>query len=83
MDANEADSGVGSDMANPLEREETVDSQTSDNYQPTEKSTEPDEDSEALEKTCRETIENLRRLGEQTRYSIFNFLFFFFLFSSS
>ena len=70
MDANEGDSGVGSDMANPLEREDQniEDSQTSDHYESAEKNAEPEEEQdEELEATCRETIENLRRLGEETR----------------
>lgn len=72
IDVNEADSGVGSDMANPSEKEDqnVDDIQTTDNYDNSEKrlsESEDHEESDALEATCRETIENLKKLGEQSR----------------
>ncbi|XP_072751511.1 uncharacterized protein [Anoplolepis gracilipes] len=72
IDVNEGDSGVGSDMANPsIEKEDqnVDDIQSSDNYDNSEKRlSEPEdhEESDALEATCRETIENLKKLGEQS-----------------
>ncbi|XP_051166457.1 histone acetyltransferase KAT6A-like isoform X3 [Leptopilina boulardi] len=71
VDINEGDSGVGSDMANPLEREDQNidDLQSGDNYEATEKvvnESEYVEESDNLEATCRETIENLKILGEQS-----------------
>lgn len=72
IDVNEGDSGVGSDMANPSEKEDqnVDDIQNSDNYDNSEKRlSEPEdhEESDALEATCRETIENLKKLGEQSK----------------
>jgi len=72
LDVNEADSGVGSDMANPSEKEDqnVDDIQNSDNYNNSEKrlsESEDHEETDALEATCRETIENLKKLGEQSR----------------
>ncbi|KAL6443301.1 hypothetical protein ACFW04_002889 [Cataglyphis niger] len=71
IDVNEGDSGVGSDMANPSEKEDqnVDDMQSTDNYDNSEKRlSEPEdhEESDALEATCRETIENLKKLGEQS-----------------
>ncbi|XP_011343676.1 bromodomain-containing protein 4 isoform X2 [Ooceraea biroi] len=71
LDVNEGDSGVGSDMANPSEKEDqnVDDIQTVDNYNNSEKrlsESEDHEESDALEATCRETIEYLRKLGEQS-----------------
>ncbi|XP_070163829.1 R3H domain-containing protein 1 isoform X2 [Polyergus mexicanus] len=71
IDVNEGDSGVGSDMANPSEKEDqnVDDIQSTDNYDNSEKRlSEPEdhEESDALEATCRETIENLKKLGEQS-----------------
>ncbi|CAL1687882.1 unnamed protein product [Lasius platythorax] len=71
IDVNEGDSGVGSDMANPSEKEDqnVDDIQNSDNYDNSEKrlsESEDHEESDALEATCRETIENLKKLGEQS-----------------
>ncbi|KAI4492779.1 hypothetical protein M0804_002570 [Polistes exclamans] len=71
LDINEGDSGVGSDMANPSEKEDqnVDDLHGSDNYNNTEKrlsEIEDHEESDALEATCRETIENLKKLGEQS-----------------
>lgn len=73
MDTNEGDSGVGSDMANPSEREyqNLDDLHAGDHYENSDKAvTESDDpdDSDALEATCRETIENLQKLGEQSRF---------------
>lgn len=73
MDINEGDSGVGSDMANPLERDDQNidDLQAGDNYESSEKAVtenEYPEESDNLEATCRETIENLKILGEQSRF---------------
>lgn len=72
LDVNEADSGVGSDMANPSEKEDqnVDDIQAVDNYDNPEKrlsECEDHEESAALEATCRETIESLKKLGEQSR----------------
>lgn len=71
LDVNESDSGVGSDMANPSEKEDQNDDiQAVDNYDNSEKrlsESEDHEESDALEATCRETIENLKKLGEQSR----------------
>lgn len=71
LDVNEGDSGVGSDMANPCEKEdENVDDvQTSDTCNNDKRLSESEdhEESDALEATCRETIENLKKLGEQSR----------------
>ncbi|XP_054010133.1 uncharacterized protein LOC128893301 isoform X1 [Hylaeus anthracinus] len=71
IDANEGDSGVGSDMANPSEKEDqnVDDLQGTDQYDNSDKrlsETEDHEESDALEATCRETIENLKKLGEQS-----------------
>ena len=71
IDVNEGDSGVGSDMANPSEKEDqnVDDLQSSDQYDNSDKrfsETEDHEESDALEATCRETIENLKKLGEQS-----------------
>ncbi|XP_076668794.1 uncharacterized protein LOC143369150 isoform X2 [Andrena cerasifolii] len=71
LDVNEGDSGVGSDMANPSEKEDqnVDDLQSADQYDNTDKrlsETEDHEESDALEATCRETIENLKKLGEQS-----------------
>jgi len=71
IDVN-SDSGVGSDMANPSEKEDqnVDDIQAADNYENSEKrlsESEDHEESDALEATCRETIENLKKLGEQSR----------------
>ncbi|XP_076279553.1 uncharacterized protein LOC143208744 isoform X2 [Lasioglossum baleicum] len=71
IDVNEGDSGVGSDMANPSEKEDqnVDDLQGTDQYESSEKrlsETEDHEESDALEATCRETIENLKKLGEQS-----------------
>ena len=73
MDTNEGDSGVGSDMANPSEREDQNidDLHGGDQYENSEKvvtESEDPEESDALEATCRETIENLKKLGEQSRF---------------
>lgn len=72
IDVNESDSGVGSDMANPSEKEDqnNDDTQPVENYDASEKrlsESEDHEESDALEATCRETIENLKKLGEQSR----------------
>ncbi|XP_015116084.1 COPII coat assembly protein sec16 isoform X2 [Diachasma alloeum] len=70
-EVNEGDSGVGSDMANPSEKEDqNVDDlagEQEENDEPDkiEESEDPEE-SDALEATCRETIENLKKLGEQS-----------------
>ncbi|XP_033341137.2 uncharacterized protein LOC117229093 isoform X1 [Megalopta genalis] len=71
IDVNEGDSGVGSDMANPSEKEDqnVDDLQSTDQYESSDKrlsETEDHEESDALEATCRETIENLKKLGEQS-----------------
>ncbi|XP_015435463.1 PREDICTED: uncharacterized protein LOC107191034 isoform X2 [Dufourea novaeangliae] len=71
IDVNEGDSGVGSDMANPSEKEDqnVDDLQSVEQYENSEKrlsETEDHEESDALEATCRETIENLKKLGEQS-----------------
>ncbi|XP_033353790.1 myb-like protein I isoform X6 [Bombus vosnesenskii] len=71
IDVNESDSGVGSDMANPSEKEDqnVDDLQNTDQYDNSDKrlsETEDHEESDALEATCRETIENLKKLGEQS-----------------
>ncbi|XP_043286934.1 uncharacterized protein [Venturia canescens] len=74
LEANEGDSGVGSDMANPSEREDqNVDdlqavgerSFINNRHASTAEENEP-EDTDALEATCRETIENLKKLGEHS-----------------
>jgi hypothetical protein len=72
MDNNEGDSGVGSDSVNPLEREDqNVDDLQADNISNSDQAEIADnddpEESDALEATCRETIENLKKLGEQSR----------------
>lgn len=74
VDINEGDSGVGSDMANPSEKEDqNIDDIaliSNDNYDNSDKRLSEPEDHEepdALEATCRETIENLKKLGEQSR----------------
>ncbi|XP_017875771.1 uncharacterized protein LOC108622418 isoform X2 [Ceratina calcarata] len=70
IDVNEGDSGVGSDMANPSEKEDQNDDlQAADQYDNPDRrfsETEDHEESDALEATCRETIENLKKLGEQS-----------------
>ncbi|XP_043664218.1 uncharacterized protein LOC122627260 isoform X1 [Vespula pensylvanica] len=71
LDINEGDSGVGSDMANPSEKEDqnVDDLHGTDHYDNSDKrfsETEDHEESDALEATCRETIENLKKLGEQS-----------------
>lgn len=69
---NEGDSGVGSDMANPSEKDDqNVDDlageqEETDEQEKIEESEDP-EVSAALEATCRETIEYLKKLGEQSR----------------
>lgn len=77
METNEGDSGVGSDMANPSEREDqnvddlqAVADRSSDNNRTDSvpEDNEDPEDTDALEATCRETIENLKKLGEQSRF---------------
>ncbi|XP_014204798.1 myosin tail region-interacting protein MTI1-like isoform X2 [Copidosoma floridanum] len=76
MDNNEADSGVGSDTANLLEKEDqNVDDLQGDNNSNSDQNELADnedqenEESDALEATCRETIENLKKLGElESRY---------------
>ncbi|XP_071628054.1 uncharacterized protein [Temnothorax longispinosus] len=70
-DINESDSDVGSDMANPSEKDDqnVDDAQSTDNFDNSEKrlsETEDHEETDALEATCRETIENLKKLGEQS-----------------
>ncbi|XP_018304482.1 uncharacterized protein [Mycetomoellerius zeteki] len=71
-DINESDSDVGSDMANPSEKDDqNVDDTTPniDNCDSSEKrlsESEDHEETDALEATCRETIENLKKLGEQS-----------------
>lgn len=60
-------------MANPSEREDQNidDLQAGDNYESSEKvanESEYPEESDNLEETCRETIENLKILGEQSRF---------------
>lgn len=69
---NESDSDVGSDMANPSEKDDqnVDDTPNTDNCDSSEKrlsESEDHEDTDALEATCRETIENLKKLGEQSR----------------
>ncbi|XP_011313879.1 histone acetyltransferase KAT6A isoform X2 [Fopius arisanus] len=70
-EVNEGDSGVGSDMANPSEKDDqNVDDlageqEETDEQEKIEESEDPEE-SDALEATCRETIENLKKLGEQS-----------------
>lgn len=71
-DINESDSDVGSDMANPSEKDDqnVDDAQSTDNFDSSEKrllESEDPEETDALEATCRETIENLKKLGEQSR----------------
>ncbi|XP_031839398.1 uncharacterized protein LOC116429967 isoform X2 [Nomia melanderi] len=71
IDVNEGDSGVGSDMANPSEKEDqnVDDLHSTDQYDSADKrlsESEDHEESDALEATCRETIENLKKLGEQS-----------------
>ncbi|XP_070526711.1 uncharacterized protein [Cardiocondyla obscurior] len=70
-DINESDSDVGSDMANPSEKEDQNidDVQSTNNFDSTEKrlsESEDHEETDALEASCRETIENLKKLGEQS-----------------
>ncbi|XP_011865197.1 PREDICTED: altered inheritance of mitochondria protein 3-2-like isoform X2 [Vollenhovia emeryi] len=70
-DINESDSDVGSDMANPSEKDDqnAEDTQSTDNFDASEKrlsESEDHEETDALEATCRETIENLKKLGEQS-----------------
>ncbi|XP_011638137.1 bromodomain-containing protein 4-like isoform X2 [Pogonomyrmex barbatus] len=70
-DINESDSDVGSDMANPSEKDDqnVDDTQSTDNFDNSEKrvsESEDHEETDALEATCRETIENLKKLGEQS-----------------
>lgn len=59
-------------MANPSEKDDqnADDTQSADNFDNSEKrlsETEDHEETDALEATCRETIENLKKLGEQSR----------------
>lgn len=73
MDINEADSGVGSDSVNPPEREDQAFEDNPlieglDNPERILSEIEDHEDSDAIEATCREAIENLKKLGEDTRY---------------
>ncbi|XP_011701187.1 PREDICTED: uncharacterized protein LOC105457923 isoform X5 [Wasmannia auropunctata] len=70
-DINESDSDVGSDMANPSEKDDqnVDDTHNTDNFDSSEKrlsESEDQEETDALEATCRETIENLKKLGEQS-----------------
>ncbi|XP_036140734.1 histone acetyltransferase KAT6A isoform X2 [Monomorium pharaonis] len=70
-DINESDSDVGSDMANPSEKDDqnADDTQSADKFDNSEKrlsESEDHEETDALEATCRETIENLKKLGEQS-----------------
>lgn len=83
MDNNEQDSGVGSDSINPLEKEDqNVDDMQTDNISNSDQTelneadnegteevenTEDSEETEGLEETYRETIENLKKLGEDSR----------------
>ncbi|XP_066584487.1 transcription factor Zelda-like isoform X2 [Prorops nasuta] len=72
LDVNEGDSGVGSDMANALEKEDqNIDDlhniEQYDNCGKPLSEIEDHEESDALEATCRETIENLKKLGEQSK----------------
>ncbi|XP_046831303.1 uncharacterized protein LOC124429718 isoform X2 [Vespa crabro] len=71
LDINEVDSGVGSDMANISEKEDQNidDLHGTDHYDNSGKrylESDDHEESDALEATCRETIENLKMLGEQS-----------------
>ena len=73
LDTNEGDSGVGSDMANPSEREDqnVDDLHSGDNDDNIEKrvmESEDPEESDDLAESCRETIENLKKLGEHSRF---------------
>ena len=72
MDNNEGDSGVGSDSVNPLEKEDqNVDDLNADHSSNSEHAdameNDDPEEPDAVEATCRETIENLKKLGEQSR----------------
>lgn len=68
IDVNEGDSGVGSDMANPSEKDDqNNDIQCSDNYDNSEKRLSEPEEADPLEASCRETIEKLKILGEQSK----------------
>lgn len=72
MDNAEGDSGVGSDSVHVPEREEQNDDDgnadnNSNSDQVESAGNEDPEESDALEATCRETIENLKKLGEHSR----------------
>ncbi|XP_046419282.1 uncharacterized protein LOC124179162 isoform X1 [Neodiprion fabricii] len=72
MDINEGDSGVGSDTVNAPEREDqAIEDQPSidglDNSEKVLPEIDDHEESDAIEATCREAIENLKKLGEDTR----------------
>ncbi|XP_046591468.1 uncharacterized protein LOC107216631 isoform X4 [Neodiprion lecontei] len=72
MDINEGDSGVGSDTVNAPEREDQAieDQPSIDGLGNSEKvlpEIDDHEESDAIEATCREAIENLKKLGEDTR----------------
>lgn len=85
VEINEGDSGVGSDMANTCEKDDqnVDDLHNVDNYQheDDDRNTieEPDdpEESDPIDATYRETIENLKKIGEQTRYDHFYHLNYF------
>ncbi|XP_034947129.1 histone acetyltransferase KAT6A-like isoform X2 [Chelonus insularis] len=71
MEINEGDSGVGSDMANTCEKEDQIVDDLQSNDQPEDETShivesENPEESDPLEATCRETIENLKKLGEHS-----------------
>ncbi|XP_016842227.1 probable serine/threonine-protein kinase drkD isoform X2 [Nasonia vitripennis] len=73
MDNVEGDSGVGSDSVHLPEREEqNEDDGNADNNSNLDQAelagNEDPEESDALEATCRETIENLKKLGEHSRF---------------
>lgn len=72
MDNVEGDSGVGSDSVHVSKKEEqneddgkAYNNSNLDQMELAEK--EDPEESDALEATCRETIENLKKLGEHSR----------------
>ncbi|XP_058805846.1 putative uncharacterized protein DDB_G0291608 isoform X2 [Phymastichus coffea] len=70
MDNNEGDSGVGSDFVNPLDKDDQNDNDSqADNASNQDLADVPEnednEETDALE-ACRETIENLKKLGEQS-----------------
>ncbi|XP_023317594.1 arginine-glutamic acid dipeptide repeats protein-like isoform X2 [Trichogramma pretiosum] len=72
MDNNEGDSGVGSDSINPSEKEDenvedVVADHNSNSNQAEAAENDDIEESDAIEATCRETIENLKMLGEHSR----------------